>query len=161
MFGLGKKSVSLCAPNDGTIVAIEDVDDPTFAGKLLGEGFGIQPSKNAGTISVGAPVAGVVTAVFPTGHAIGIRTAEGLEVLVHCGLDTVNLKGSGFFGTVSKGDTVREGDCHVTMDAALVAAAGFDPIVLVVVTSRDAVARFRVEAQGHCRAGTHVAKVTL
>lgn len=115
----------------GKVVALDDVPDKVFASRALGEGVGIIPSD--GTIV--APVSGVLATVAATGHAYGIKTDDGVEVLVHVGIDTVRLKGEGFTVSAAKGDRVVAGDVLATVDLEAVKAAGYDPMTIVVVTN--------------------------
>jgi PTS system beta-glucosides-specific IIC component len=115
----------------GKVVSLDDVPDKVFASRALGEGVGIIPSN--GTIV--APVSGVLATVAGTGHAYGIKTDDGVEVLVHVGIDTVRLKGEGFTVNVAKGDRVVAGDVLATVDLEAVKAAGYDPMTIIVVTN--------------------------
>ncbi|RRK10569.1 PTS N-acetylglucosamine transporter subunit IIABC [Lactiplantibacillus garii] len=120
---------------NGTYVDIENVDDPTFAQKMLGDGFAIDPTD--GTIT--APVDGTVTTVFPTKHAIGFKTAAGLEVLLHMGIDTVELKGAPFDVQVTADQTVKHGDVVAKVDLDAIKAAGKSTTMMVIITNMDAV----------------------
>ena len=120
---------------NGTYVDIEDVDDATFAQKMLGDGFAIDPTD--GTIT--APVDGTVTTVFPTKHAIGFKTAAGLEVLLHMGIDTVELKGAPFEIQVSDNQTVQHGDVVAKVDLDAIKAAGKSTTMMVIITNMAAV----------------------
>lgn len=120
---------------NGTYVDIENVADPTFAQKMLGDGFAIEPSD--GTIT--APVDGTVTTVFPTKHAIGFKTASGLEVLLHMGIDTVALNGEPFDVKVSADQSVKHGDVVATVDLDAIKAAGKATTMMVIITNMDAV----------------------
>lgn len=115
----------------GKVVSLDDVPDKVFASRALGEGVGIIPAN--GTIV--APVSGVLATVASTGHAYGIKTDDGVEVLVHVGIDTVRLKGEGFTVKVAKGDRVEVGDVLATVDLEAIKAAGYDPTTIVVVTN--------------------------
>jgi PTS system glucose-specific IIA component len=108
----GNKEIEIIAPVDGTMVALDKVPDDVFAQKMMGDGFAIKPSSN----SFGAPIGGELVTVFETGHAYGIRTKEGIELLMHVGLDTVELKGEGFDIKVKQGDKVNAGDELVVVD---------------------------------------------
>lgn len=114
MFGLfkRKKYVDVYSPMDGTLVKIEEVPDPVFAQKMVGDGIAVEPAKGL----VVSPVDGTVIQLFPTKHALGIRTKEGLEILIHIGMDTVEMKGDGFESFVSEGDRVKIGDKLITFD---------------------------------------------
>jgi PTS system beta-glucosides-specific IIC component len=126
--------VVIGAPVAGIVVPVTDVDDKVFASKTLGDGVGIQPTEN----QVFSPVAGTVATVTKTGHAFGIKTTTGVEVLVHIGIDTVQMKGDGFEVAVSKGQTVEKGDLLATVDFDKVRAAGFDTTTVVTVTNTKA-----------------------
>lgn len=123
----------------GHVVTLDEVGDQVFASRALGEGVGIVPSD--GTIH--APVSGVLVLVAGTGHAYGIRTDDGVEVLVHLGIDTVRLGGKGFQVLVAQGERVEAGDRLATVDLDAVRAAGYDPTSIVVVTNTKAFAAVR------------------
>jgi PTS system beta-glucosides-specific IIC component len=123
----------------GHVVPLDDVDDKVFASRALGEGVGIVPSE--GTIH--APVSGVLATVASTGHAYGIRTDDGVEALVHAGIETVRLEGEGFHVLVARGERVEAGDRLATIDLDAVRAAGYDPTIIVVVTNTKAFAAVR------------------
>jgi len=116
---------------DGTYLDIEQVPDDTFAQKMLGDGFAIEPT--TGTIT--APVDGTVTTVFPTKHAIGFKTESGLEVLLHMGIDTVELKGAPFDVQVTDGQTVKHGDVVAKVDLDAIKAAGKQTPMIVIITN--------------------------
>lgn len=113
MFGFGKKNKKVeefLIPVSGTIVNLENVNDPVFSQKLMGDGFGIEPTDN----NVYAPISGEIVSLMP--HAIGIKADDGLEVLIHVGLETVGLNGEGFTGTKQQGDRVEAGELVITAD---------------------------------------------
>lgn len=134
-------SHSLYNPIGGEVVELEKVPDETFSGKLLGDGFAIIPSEN----KVYAPANGEVSVLFPTKHAIVIVTEEGLEVLVHIGIDTVNLNGDGFTAHVAQGDKVKKGDLLVTFDAEVVEKKAKSLISPVVITNMQEVEKLTVD----------------
>ncbi|MGC3954590.1 MAG: glucose PTS transporter subunit IIA [Propionicimonas sp.] len=117
------------APISGQVIALTDVPDPVFASKALGDGVGIVPSDGR----VIAPVGGNLTTVANTGHAFGIRTDDGVEVLVHVGIDTVKMAGSGFEVLVAQDQRIEAGDPLATVDLAAVKEAGYDTTTIVVV----------------------------
>ncbi len=119
----------VAAPVAGRVIALADVKDKVFASKALGEGVGIEPSSGR----VVAPVSGVLVTVPDSGHAFGIKTDDGVEVLVHVGIDTVRLAGEGFTVAVAKDQRVEAGDVLADVDLASVAAAGYDTTTIVVV----------------------------
>ena len=115
----------------GRVLAITDVPDPVFAGSLVGAGVGVEPPADAGLLDVVAPVSGRLLKVHP--HAFIVLTATGSGVLVHVGIDTVRLGGAPFSLHVTEGDEVAAGDRVVTVDVAVVRAAGMSPVSPVVV----------------------------
>lgn len=121
------------AAASGELMPITDVKDDVFSTKMLGDGYAIKPSDG----EIFAPVSGEVTTLFPTKHAIGIKTKEGLDVLIHLGLDTVELKGEPFTTDIKQGDEVKQGEKIATMDINKVTEAGFDDTVIVVYTNMD------------------------
>lgn len=125
------KSGRLMAPVSGTVMPIDQSADPVFASKALGEGVAIDPTDGV----VISPCNGSVTALFPTLHAIGITSDNGAEVMVHIGINTVELKGKYFSASVKVGDKVRIGQKLVTFDKDKVAEAGYNPQTMVVVTN--------------------------
>jgi PTS system beta-glucosides-specific IIC component len=142
----------LVAPVSGELVALSSVGDAMFAGGDLGQGIGVLPSDGR----VVAPVDGVVTSVFPTRHAFGMRAADGTELLVHIGFNTVALQGEHFEALVGDGQAVRAGDTVVQVDLAAVAAAGYDTTTVVVVTGEGADALDPVAVSGTVVAGQDV-----
>ena len=123
--------IELHAPIEGTAVALSDVPDPIFAAGKLGEGVAIEPT---GTTVV-APAAGKVAATYPSGHAVGLKLENGIELLIHVGLDTVNLDGKGFSVKVAKGDVVAAGDALIEFDPEVIKEAGYPLITPVIVTN--------------------------
>jgi len=119
--------------SSGEVIQLSQVSDSAFASGALGKGFAVIPDEENGEIF--APIAGEVTVVFPTKHAYGIKTEDGVEVLIHVGVDTVNLEGKGFTSYVKVGDQVKTGDVLATVDFSVIKAAGFDSTVMVVVTN--------------------------
>ena len=142
---------------DGKVINIEDVKDPVFSQKMMGDGFAVEP-ENGHIVS---PVAGKVTSVFPTKHALGLVTDNGLEVLVHIGLDTVSLEGKPFEVKVSEGQTVAAGDLLVEADLDAIRAAGRETSTIVVFTNADAIKSVKVEHTGKLVANAPVATVEL
>lgn len=164
MFGFGKKSTSvsvdLQAPFAGEVVEVTEVPDPVFAGKMLGEGFAVIPLADAPSVTVCAPAAGHLGTLFKTGHAFAVTTAEGLDILVHIGLDTVELKGEGFTALAAQGDEVTAGQPIIEVDLALLREKGKNPITPVVMSNKKQVAGVEVTTGG-TDAGVAVATVTL
>ena len=142
---------------DGTVIAIEAVNDQVFSQKMMGEGFAVEPT---GTIVV-APLSGTVTAVFPTKHAIGMVTEDGIEVLVHMGLDTVEMTDQAFDVFVKEGDHIEQGTKIAEADWEKVRAAGKGTTVVIVFTNSAAIDQFKLEKTGATTANTTVGTITI
>ena len=142
---------------DGQVVTLEQVKDPVFAQKMMGDGFAVEPANG----NIVSPVSGTVSSIFPTKHALGIVTEAGLEVLVHIGLDTVSLEGKPFTVHVAEGQKVAAGDLLVTADLDAIRAAGRETSTVVVFTNGDAIKSVKLEKTGSLAAKTAVAKVEL
>jgi glucose PTS system EIICBA or EIICB component len=127
---VGEATTVVVAPVSGTVVPLSEVPDPVFSGMVLGDGAAIEPADGAFV----APVDGTVFMVMNTGHAYGIRTADGVEMLLHIGIDTVKLKGRGFDVHVKQGDVVQVGDALCDVDLDIVREAGYSMITPLVVT---------------------------
>ncbi|KEQ37559.1 PTS system, glucose subfamily, IIA component domain protein [Streptococcus mitis] len=142
---------------DGQVVALEQVKDPVFAQKMMGDGFAVEPANG----NIVSPVSGTVSSIFPTKHALGLVTEVGLEVLVHIGLDTVSLEGKPFTVHVAEGQKVAAGDLLVTADLDAIRAAGRETSTVVVFTNAEAIKSVKLEQTGSLAAKTAVAKVEL
>lgn len=136
-----KKKISIVAPMTGEIFEIDKVPDEVFAGKMVGDGLAIKPSEGI----VVAPCSGKIIQVFPTNHAMGILTPEGVEILIHIGLDTVNLKGNGFKSFVQAGDDVNKGDKLLEVDLEYVIENAKSIISPVIVTNMEKVLSLSIE----------------
>ena len=142
---------------DGEVIALEQVKDPVFSQKMMGDGFAVEPTNG----NIVSPVSGTVSSIFPTKHALGLVTEAGLEVLVHIGLDTVSLEGKPFTVHVAEGQKVAAGDLLVTADLDAIRAAGRETSTVVVFTNGDAIKSVKLEKTGSLAAKTAVAKVEL
>ncbi len=142
---------------DGEVVALEQVKDPVFSQKMMGDGFAVEPANG----NIVSPVSGTVSSIFPTKHALGLVTEAGLEVLVHIGLDTVSLEGKPFTVHVAEGQKVAAGDLLVTADLDAIRAAGRETSTVVVFTNAEAIKSVKLEQTGSLAAKTAVAKVEL
>ncbi|KAF1300846.1 PTS system trehalose-specific EIIBC component [Enterococcus sp. JM9B] len=147
----------LFAPVDGQVIAIGEVSDPVFSQKMMGDGFAVRPTAN----EIYSPVAGKVTSVFETKHAIGLLTKTGAEVLVHMGLDTVELKGAPFDVKVKEGDEVTPNTLLAIMDIAAVKAAGKGTDVLTVLTNAEKVSSLTLTKTGEINAKEHVGEAEM
>jgi len=152
-----KGTVKMLAPVSGQAVGIADVHDPMFSEKAMGEGYGVIPNSQ----EVVAPVSGKIMLVASTKHAVGISTDDGLEVLVHMGVDTVELNGAPFNLFVKEGDTVKAGQKIATMDIDAVKKAGKVTDVIVAITNTaKTVKEIKVDS-GEVKAGDSVAEVEM
>ncbi|WP_105617620.1 PTS sugar transporter subunit IIA [Vallitalea okinawensis] len=138
---LGRQKIKVYAPIEGHVMSIEKVPDEVFSKRMVGDGIAINPNKGV----VYAPVSGKVVTIFPTYHAIGIETKEGLEVLVHIGLDTVELGGLGFNSYVEDGDNVSRGDKIIEFDLHIINANEKSPICPVIITNLNAFTKLKVK----------------
>jgi sugar PTS system EIIA component len=141
--------IHVLAPIDGTVVALENVPDQVFAQKMVGDGVAIDPS---GQLAV-APVAGNLVKLFPGGHAFGISTKEGVELIVHIGLDTVELNGEGFENIAREGQKVKAGTPIVRFDRATIERTGKVILSPVVSSGNGTIIR---RASGTVRAGRDI-----
>ena len=142
---------------EGEVIALEQVKDPVFSQKMMGDGFAVEPANG----NIVSPVSGTVSSIFPTKHALGLVTEAGLEVLVHIGLDTVSLEGKPFTVHVAEGQKVAAGDLLVTADLDAIRAAGRETSTIVVFTNADAIQSVKLEQTGSLATNTVVAKVEL
>ena len=142
-------------PIVGDVVALSNVNDPVFSSGAMGQGIAVKPSQDV----VYAPADAEVTIVFPTGHAYGLRTANGAEILIHVGIDTVSMNGEGFNHKVAQGDKVKAGDVLGTFDSAKIAAAGLDNTTMVIVTNTAEFASVNPVASGLVAKGDAIIEV--
>lgn len=142
MLGLFKKKkvIEFKAPVSGATVDLVDLPDQVFAGKMVGDGVAFQPDQGV----LYAPISGVIVQVFPTKHAIGLRTKEGLEVLIHIGLDTVEMKGEGFKAFVQPNQQVQAGEKLMEFDLNLIAERGKSILTPLIITNMAAVKELKL-----------------
>lgn len=119
------------SPVKGSAIPLSEVNDGVFSEELLGKGCAIRPESE----TVTSPVNGKVEMVFPTGHAVGVKSDDGVEVLIHIGLETVNMNGDGFETHVKQGDSVKAGDPLVTFSKEKIEKAGYDPVTMVIISN--------------------------
>lgn len=132
MIKLFKKKENFVAPVSGKLINVTEVKDEVFSKKLMGDGFAIIPADG----SLYAPLSGAISFCFPTKHAFGITTTDGIEILIHMGVDTVELKGEGFESYVSEGQNVKQGDKLAIMDLDAIKAKGYDYTVMIIFPER-------------------------
>ena len=142
-------------PIIGDVVALSNVNDPVFSSGAMGQGIAVKPSQDV----VYAPADAEVAIVFPTGHAYGLRTANGAEILIHVGIDTVSMNGEGFNQRVNQGDKVKAGDVLGTFDSAKIAVAGLDNTTMVIVTNTADFASVDPVASGSVAKGDAIIEV--
>ena len=151
-----KADLTLSAPMEGELIALSDVADEAFSSGALGPGVAVSPA--AGAVVV-APCDGKVTVAFPTGHAYGLKSASGVQILIHIGMDTVKLDGKGFTPRVSKGDIVKRGDVLAEVDWDVIREAGYDTITPMVVTNKKKFGEITPAAPGPVTIGQTVVTV--
>ena len=144
-------------PIVGDVVALSDVNDPVFSSGAMGQGIAVKPSQGV----VYAPADAEVSIAFPTGHAFGLKTTDGAEVLIHVGIDTVTMNGDGFEAKVAQGDKVKAGDVLGTFDSNKIAAAGLDDTTMVIVTNTADYASVAPVATGSVAKGDAVIEVKI
>ena len=152
---ISTKSGMILAPVKGNVIAREDIPDPTFAAGVLGDGVGIEPSEGV----VVAPCDGEISSVTDTCHAIGITGAEDMEILIHVGIDTVNMQGDGFNLLVSEGDKVKAGQKLLTFDMDKIRAAGYSTTTAVLLTNSDDYEDFKVLRKGQADFGEELLSI--
>lgn len=161
MLGFGRKRVALVAPFAGQVVSVREVPDPVFSQRLLGDGYAVVPPAELTTVAVAAPVSGTLMQVFDTGHAFVVKADSGLNVLVHIGLDTVELRGDGFEVLARPGSRVLAGLPVIRVDLASVRASGRNPITAVVFAEQAQVAEVKVTCGEVTKPTATVCTVTL
>lgn len=144
-----EKEVVIAAPLTGEAVSLETVNDPTFSEGILGKGMAIMPSEGR----VVSPVNGTIATIFETGHAMGLVSEDGAEILIHVGLDTVNLKGNHFHVKMKTGDTVKVGDCILEFDLEAMKAEGYDVITPVIISNHFNYSTVEAAAEGRVKTG--------
>ncbi|PYZ94421.1 PTS glucose transporter subunit IIA [Salipaludibacillus keqinensis] len=161
LFGLDKKESKqvempeadgkdiLASPASGEVVSLSEVPDPTFAEKMMGDGVAIKPSEGL----IVSPVHGEIMQLFPTKHAVGIKTVNGIEILIHIGIETVNMQGEGFEAFVKEGDKVAKGDQLIKFDMNLVNEKAESTITPVIITNGDAVSSIEKQENQQVTAG--------
>ena len=145
----GKEKLAICAPVAGEAVPISEVSDPTFGEEILGKGIAIRPSEGR----IVAPCDATVDMMFETGHAVSLQGENGVEILIHVGLDTVALKGKHYTIHAKSGDKVKKGDLLMEFDHEAIAAEGYDTITPVVICNSPDFATFETHVGKQVAAG--------
>lgn len=145
-------STELVSPLAGELLPLSEVKDEVFSSGAMGEGVAVEPSEGV----LHAPADGKVVMTFPTGHAIGMKTSDGAEILMHIGMDTVNLQGHGFETLVAKGDEVKAGDELVKFDIDAIHAKGYVVTTPIVVTNSKDYEKITVVSQGNVKVGQEI-----
>ncbi|MDD3362249.1 MAG: PTS glucose transporter subunit IIA [Hespellia sp.] len=151
-----KKSFLVGSPVAGEAVPVSEVNDPTFSEGMLGKGVAVKPTDG----NIYAPADGTIGLLFDTLHAVSIQTDTGAEILVHIGLDTVQLKGEGFTAHTATGDTVKKGDLLISVDLEKVKAAGYDVITPMLICNTDDFAAVDAITGKTVAAGDDVLEIT-
>ena len=149
IFGSDDEKVELLAPLTGEVLPLSKVPDEVFAAKTVGDGVAIKPTDNI----LVAPVDGVIKQLFPTKHALGIETKSGLELLIHIGINTVELDGEGFEKLADKGDEINVGDELIKFDLDYIEENATSIITPVVITNKDDIESFEVTDSKEVTAG--------
>ncbi|MGR5995873.1 PTS sugar transporter subunit IIA [Bacillus cereus] len=160
LFGLGSKTneETIVAPLTGAVKNIEEVPDPVFAGRMMGDGVAIDPTEGV----VVSPVDGEIVQLFHTKHAIGIKAKNGTEILIHVGLETVKMEGEGFEAHVSEGQAVKAGDKLISFDLELIREKAKSTITPIVITNTDATESIKTTVGvATTKGSTEVMKVTM
>lgn len=152
---LTKGNITVGAPVAGELVSIKEVSDPTFGEEIVGKGVAVIPSDNR----ICAPVDGKVATVFPTGHAVAVVGGDGEEILIHVGLDTVQLNGKFFTIHVEADQEVKKGDLLLEADLEQIKAAGYDIITPVVICNPDEFADIQAETPGRVSVGDDILRL--
>lgn len=148
------EKMTVMAPIDGTVIPLEQIPDETFATAILGPGCGIEPTGD----TVYSPFDGKVTSIAPTLHAVGLESTEGIELLIHLGMDTIALRGSGFTPLVREGQAVKAGTPLLNVDLDAIRAAGLSTESAVIVTNADDLPALHLTAGGIVSTGTPLFK---
>ena len=151
------KSISITAPMTGDIMEITQVEDEVFSEKMVGDGIAINPSEGI----VVSPVKGEILQVFPTKHALGIKTEEGLEILIHIGIDTVELKGNGFKTYVKAGDRVETGDKLLEVDLNFIKENGKSIVSPIIITNMEMVKSISTKTGNANRGKNNIMDIVL
>ena len=149
MFGFNSKNIIIAAPMDGVVIPVSKLSDPVFSENILGHGVAIKPASGY----VKAPAKAVVSQMFSTGHAVSLLTDSGVELLIHVGIDTVQLKGNHYKILKNNDEKVDIGDILMEFDADAISADGYDTVTPVVVCNMYAYKDISFAPEGYIKAG--------
>lgn len=152
-----KKNESLYVPCNGEVIDLEQVNDPVFSQKMMGDGFAVIPENG----EIYAPISGIVNNIFPTKHALGIKTEHGVEVLIHMGINTVELNGLGFTVTVSEGQKVDQNTNVAQIDLKLLEERGYSSDIMIIVTNMERLKQFTLNETGVFEKGKLIASAII
>ncbi len=155
IFGTKEERMQVVSPVAGKLVPLSEVSDPTFSDEILGQGAAVIPSENQFV----SPVDGTVTTVFPTGHAVALTSSDGVEVLLHIGLDTVKLNGKHFTIHAEEGQQVKKGDLLLEADLEQIKAEGFDIITPVVICNSEEFSEIGMARSSQVTAGNVIINI--
>ncbi len=136
-----RKEKEIYSPAQGEVIDDSQINDPVFSNNILGKGFGVIPTQG----TVFAPVNGEIVNAFESGHAYTILSEDGLEILIHIGIDTVELDGEGFIAKVRKGDKIKKREIIATVDLELLKAKEYDPTIAVIITNPEKLSTYNVQ----------------
>lgn len=156
-FKKNAKNIEVSAPSDGVLKAITDVSDEMFSKKIMGDGYALEPSSD----SIYAPISGTITSVFPTQHAVSFKNDEGIELLLHLGVDTVELNGEPFNIRVSEGSLVKAGDPLGVMSRKQIQEAGKSCELIMVITNMEKVASLSETKLRTVKHGESIGKIIM
>ncbi|MDE7319012.1 MAG: PTS glucose transporter subunit IIA [Lachnospiraceae bacterium] len=153
----GKKNAAsaekiVYSPLKGHVIPLSEVKDPVFSEGMMGPGVGIEPEDG----NLCAPADGEITVAFPTGHAVALKTADGMEILIHIGIDTVKMNGDGFQCHVEEGRTVKAGEPLVSFDLQKIRSAGYDATTMVLVSNAAELGTMTEPANGSVHVGSRL-----
>ncbi len=155
IFGTKEERMQVVSPVAGKLVPLSEVSDPTFSEEILGQGAAVIPSDNQFV----SPVDGTVTTVFPTGHAVALTSSDGVEVLLHIGLDTVKLNGKHYTIHAEEGQQVKKGDLLLEADLEQIKAEGFDIITPVVICNSEEFSEIGMAKSSQVTAGNVIINI--
>lgn len=155
-FSKKKETIEIVSPVEGDVIPITQVPDEVFAGKMMGDGFAVNPTNG----EIVAPVTGKVTFIADTKHGIGLTSDAGVELIIHMGIDTVNLKGEPFDIKVNLNEKVQTGTPLVTIDLNAVKKAGLNPVIIIAITNFTDLGKKLDLQTGLIKAGNKVATLS-